>query len=90
MLNCKLMVNFTIKSMTFAENEQEIMRSFKLMADDQDGTGSVSLQELKSIMTTVGDKLTQEEFHYLLEDAKLDISEDRLNYRSFVHRMMKR
>ena len=39
-----------------AENEVEIMNSFKLMADDQDGTGVVSLKELESIVTKLEDE----------------------------------
>lgn len=58
--------NFAHKTST----ETEIYEAFKIF--DKDGNGFVSLDELKNILTSLGEKLTDEEINEMFKDADTD------------------
>ena len=51
--------------------------------------GMISAAELRSILTNMGDKLSDEQVQQMMGEA-LSSEEGNLNYRDFVHMMMNR
>ena len=64
---------------------QEIIEAFARF--DRDDTGSVSVSDLKEALTTLGDKMSDEEFDQLVKDAGGGSS---IDYKDFVNDMMKK
>ncbi len=54
---------------------------------DKEGNGTISTKELRHIMTTIGDKLTDEEVNQMIEEADID-GDGVINYEEFVRMMM--
>lgn len=52
--------------------EEELRNAFKFL--DKDGNGTVSLEELRVIITQLGDKLSDEEVHEMF--SKADVNND--------------
>ena len=65
--------------------EEEIISAFRVF--DKDGNGTLSTKELRHIMTTIGDKLTDEEVDQMIEEADID-GDGVINYEEFVRMMM--
>ncbi|KAL9646463.1 hypothetical protein ABK040_006460 [Willaertia magna] len=75
-----------IEKHTFkADNEQDVKDCFRIF--DKEGTGFVPVSELRHVLTTLGEKLTQSEVDDLLKDAEVD-EQGNLNYATFVHMLM--
>ena len=51
------------------ENEDDICDAFKEF--DEDGNGTISLKELKKMLTGMGEKLSDEEFDFMLKEANV-------------------
>ena len=67
------------------QTEEEVINAFRVF--DKDGKGLISSAELKHIMMTIGDKMTEEEADEMVNEA--DIDEDgMINYEEFVRMMM--
>ena len=67
------------------QTEDEVINAFRVF--DKEGKGLISLAELKHIMMTIGDKMTEEEADEMVNEA--DIDEDgMINYEEFVRMMM--
>ena len=64
--------------------EQEILDTFQ--AFDKDGNGFISAAEVRHIMTTLGEKLTDEEVDELIREADMDC-DGQVNYEEFVMMM---
>mmetsp|Transcript_16703 Transcript_16703/g.18774 ORF Transcript_16703/g.18774 Transcript_16703/m.18774 type:complete len:109 (+) Transcript_16703:117-443(+) len=67
------------------EEEQEYLGVFRRF--DPANTGSIPSNELKHIMTQLGEKLTTEEMDELMKEANPE-SKDRIDYVKFVKTMM--
>ena len=63
------------------ESETDICAAFKEF--DLDGSGLISLKELKKMMTGMGEKLSDEEFDSMLKEAKIS-SNGEVKYEEFV------
>ena len=73
------------KSSTDTQTEDEVINAFRVF--DKEGNGLISSAELKHIMMTIGDKMTEEEADEMVNEA--DIDEDgMINYEEFVRMMM--
>ncbi|EWC44116.1 myosin regulatory light chain cdc4 [Drechslerella stenobrocha 248] len=59
---------------------EEYVRGFQVF--DKDSTGYIGVGELKYILTTLGEKLTEDEVSELLKGV--EIKNDQVNYRDFV------
>lgn len=58
------------KKMNAVDSEQEIREAFKVF--DKEGTGSISSAYLRHIMTTMGDKLSDDEVDEMIQEADMD------------------
>ena len=65
--------------------EDEVINAFKVF--DKDGQGLISCTELYHIMTTLGDKLTEEEVEEMIKEGDVD-GNGFINYEEFVRMMM--
>ena len=67
------------------QTEDEVINAFRVF--DKEGKGLITQAELKHIMMTIGDKMTEEEADEMVNEA--DIDEDgMINYEEFVRMMM--
>ena len=72
-----------------ADNQENVVNAFKVMADDRDESNKINMQRLSFIMQNVGEVLTAKECENLLASGAQDIDGNGdLNYRSFIARMM--
>jgi calmodulin len=72
-----------------ADSEADIVEAFKTLADDQNDTGLVAVDELKNTMKNVGLKLSDTEIEELLKDAAADTADGKVNYKAFAARFYK-
>lgn len=68
------------------DSEQDIKEAFKVF--DKDASGSISTQELRHVMTNLGEKLNEEEVDELLKEADKD-NNGMIDYNWFVEQMVK-
>jgi len=54
------------------DTEEEIREAFKIF--DRNNSGHVSAQELKHVLTTIGEKLSEAEFEEMLKETEIDKS----------------
>eukprot|EP01137_Pigoraptor_chileana_P015474 Opistho-2@71444 len=80
-------INFTMFLTLFGEKlngtdpEDVIRNAFGCF--DQGGTGLVNVEQLRELLTTMGDRLTEDEFDDMLRGAPVD-SKDNFNYVEFT------
>jgi calmodulin len=65
--------------------EKNIMEAFKIF--DKDGSGVISSHELRHVITTLGEKLTEDEADELIREADID-GDGTINYHEFVKIMI--
>ena len=65
--------------------EEEVINAFRVL--DKQGQGTISTVELRHLMVTLGDKLTEEEVEEMLREADFD-GNGIINYEEFVRMMM--
>lgn len=68
-----------------ADEELELRESFKVF--DKNGDGYISASELRHVMTTLGEKLTDDEVDEMIREADID-GDGQVNYEEFVKMMM--
>ena len=67
------------------QTEDEVINAFRVF--DKEGNGLIASSELKHIMMTIGDKMSEEEAQEMINEA--DIDEDGyINYEEFARMMM--
>lgn len=67
------------------QSEEEIVEAFRVF--DKDGTGTISVAELRHIMGNLGEKLTEQEVEDMIQQADVD-PEGLIHYEQFVRLMM--
>ena len=72
-----------------ADSQDDIIAAFKVLADDTDDTGFVSVDDLRNTMAKVGLKLKPEEVDAMLKDAAADTSDGKINYKDFAAKFYK-
>ena len=78
-------MSLMIKNSPDTQTEEEVINAFRVF--DKEGNGLISSAELKHIMMTIGDKMTEEEADEMVNED--DIDEDgMINYEEFVRMMM--
>ncbi|XP_063712872.1 calmodulin-A-like [Symsagittifera roscoffensis] len=75
------------RRMSSDDIEQEIRDAFRVF--DKDGSGTISAAELRTVMTTLGEKLTDEEVDEMIQEADID-GDGEINYEEFVKMMTMR
>ena len=65
--------------------EEEILEAFKIF--DEDGSGSISKDELRVIMENLGANLSEDEITQMIEEADLD-GDGEIDYNEFLHMML--
>ncbi len=63
------------------DSVEEIIESFQSF--DTSGTGRISVKELKAILTTMGEKLSEKEFNILLDEC--DVEDGAISYLQLSH-----
>ncbi len=74
-----------VNMMKDTETEEKLVEAFKVF--DRDGNDLVSAAELRTLMTNLGGKLTDEEVDEMIRDADVD-GDGHINYDEFVRMMM--
>ena len=69
------------------QTEDEVINAFRVF--DKEGNGLIATAELKHIMMTIGDKITEAEADEMIHDADIDV-DGVINYEEFVRMMMAR
>lgn len=77
-------VNLMQNKLSNEDKEQELVEAFKVF--DKNGDGFISLQELKFTLTTIGEKLTEDECNQMMAEADMD-NDGRINFNEFVRMM---
>ena len=78
-------VTMMSKKATHTNSESELIEAFKVF--DKDGNGFITAQELRHVMTNLGEKITQEEADEMIGEADLD-GDGRIDYEEFVKMMI--
>lgn len=55
------------RKMKDTDSEEEIREAFRVF--DRDGNGFISSAELRHVMTSIGEKLTEEEINAMIKEA---------------------
>ena len=69
------------------QTEDEVINAFRVF--DKEGNGLIATAELKHIMMTIGDKMTEAEADEMSHEADID-DDGVINYEEFVRMMMAR
>lgn len=75
----------TVK-MAEKDTKEEIMKAFKLFDDDE--TGKISFKNLKRVAKELGENLTDEELHEMIDEADRD-GDGEINQEEFLRIMKK-
>ncbi|KAM3273876.1 hypothetical protein ACQJBY_043195 [Aegilops geniculata] len=68
-----------------AEAEEELHEAFRVF--DKDNNGFISLDELRTVMKNLGEKLSEDELNEMLQEADGD-GDGQINYKEFAKVMM--
>ena len=71
-----------IKSHTFSSPEETMLEAFKIF--DKENTGKISSEEFKHVMTTLGEKMNDEEYTKMLAEMKINPNDEEINYNEMV------
>lgn len=66
--------------------QSDIREAFRIF--DKDGSGTISADELRYVMTNLGEKMTDEEFNEMLQEADVD-GDGSINYEEFSRMILR-
>ena len=72
------------KKMKENDSEEELMEAFKVF--DNDGNGFINIDELRQVMTNLGERLSEEEVEMMIKEADID-GDGLVNYEEFIAMM---
>lgn len=74
-------LNIMAKRMTVPEPDDQLLEAFRVF--DKEGTGTISAADLRKIVTTMGERLTDEEVEEMIREAD-DDGDGQINYQEFT------
>ena len=80
-------ITLMMKNSPDTQQEEEVINAFRVF--DKEGNGLIQTDELKHIMMTIGDKMTEDEADEMIHEADID-GDGTINYEEFVRMMMAR
>jgi calmodulin len=86
-INFKVFSNLMYKKTSDPDIEEEVISAFRVF--DKNNKGLITVSDLKNIMTTLGDKLSEDEINTMIREADID-NNGNINYEEFVRSMMTR
>jgi len=75
------------RKMKDTDSEEEIREAFKVF--DRDGNGYITAAELRHVMTSIGEKLSDSEVDEMIREADKD-NDGRIDYSEFVSLMFQK
>ena len=84
-INFQEFVDVMVLKMKDADAEDALKEAFRLF--DADGNGYISGEELKHVMMTMGEKMSEEEVDEMIEAADTE-QDGQINYEEFVRMLM--
>ncbi|KAL8206997.1 UNVERIFIED_CONTAM: hypothetical protein K2H54_038681 [Gekko kuhli] len=85
-INFEEFLTIIIKKMSEKDNKEEVLKAFQLF--DTDGTGKISLKNLKSAINELGEDISDEELQEMIEEADCD-GDGEVNQQEFLRIMKK-
>lgn len=73
------------RKMNDKESEEEIIQAFQMF--DKDNNGYISAAELRHVMSTLGEKITESDVEEMIREADID-GDGKVNYQEFVKMMV--
>ncbi|KAK9470355.1 calmodulin [Dipodascopsis tothii] len=73
------------RKMKDTDSEEEIKEAFRVF--DRDNNGYISATELRHVMTSIGERLTDEEIDQMIREADQN-NDGRIDYNEFVQTML--
>ena len=80
-------ITLMMKNNPDSQQEEEVINAFRVF--DKEGNGLIQTDELKHIMMTIGDKMTEAGADEMIHEADID-DDGVINYEEFVRMMMAR
>ena len=84
-IDFKEFISLMAQKMKETDTEEELIDAFKIF--DRDGNGSISAHELRYVMTSTGEQLSDNEIDEMIREADTD-GDGYINYKEFVEMMM--
>ena len=78
-------LNLMAKKMQDTDTEDDLREAFKVF--DKDNDGYILAAELRHVLTSIGEKLTDEEVDEMIKEADID-GDGQINYDEFVKMMI--
>ncbi|XP_039683274.1 calmodulin-2/4 isoform X2 [Medicago truncatula] len=78
-------LNLMARKLKESEAEEEFKEAFRVFDKDKDGY--ISPSELRSVLSTIGEKVTDEELEQMIKTADLD-GDGLVDYQEFVRMML--
>lgn len=75
------------KKVKESSSEEELSEAFKVF--DKDGNGYISASELKSVMSNLGEKITNEDIDDMIKEGDTD-GDGQISFKEFVRMMLSR
>ena len=84
-IDFKEFLGLMARKMKETDTEEELIEAFKVF--DRDGNGLISAHELRFVMTTAGEQLSEDEIEEMIREADVD-GDGYIDYEEFVRMMM--
>ena len=78
-------LTISARKMKDTDSEEEIREAFSIF--DKDGSGLITADDVVNIMSNLGEKLTSEEIHEMLAEAKIN-QDGKIDYNDFLNLMI--